>query len=144
MSRMASFSLQFDSFRAFVDEYSSRLSERALFLVTDSPEAIGTAVEFSLGLSDEFRLLQGSGEVVWIVQESSGETPSGMAIRILDVDEPTQRLLERLVENQRKKGGETFSVKAPPEAATVAADASQQTPAASPRTPSAEMDAPAI
>ena len=144
MSRMASFSLQFDSFRAFVDEYSSRLSERALFLVTDSPEAIGTAVEFSLGLSDEFRLLQGSGEVVWIVQESSGETPSGMAIRILEVDEPTERLLARLVENQRKKGGKTFSVKAPPEAATVAADASPQTPAASPRTPTAEMDAPAI
>ena len=124
----AQFSLEFESFRAFVDQYSVRLSERALFLPTRSPEPVGSTVEFSFSLSDEFRLLKGSGEVVWTLAEAAGGGSPGMAVRIAEADEPSQRLLERLVANHRKKGGEPFSLEPPPGAVTGAVEPSAAPP----------------
>ncbi len=101
--------LRFESFRAFIEEYSSRISEEGMFLATKSVQDPGTSVEFEISLSDDFRLLHGVGEVVWKVEPGSGsEHPAGMAVRFKDTDEPSRRLIARLVDNHRKAGGSPF------------------------------------
>ncbi len=101
--------LRFESFRAFIEEYSSRISEEGMFLATDAVQEVGTSVEFEISLSDDFRLLHGVGEVVWKVSPKAGSKhPAGMAVRFKDTDEPSRRLIARLVDNHRKAGGSPF------------------------------------
>lgn len=130
MTERATFNLEFESFRAFVDEYSPRLADHGLFLPTHEPEPVGSVVEFSLSLSDEFRLLQGTGEVVWTLAEVTELGSPGMAVRILEADESTRRLLDRLIDNHRKKGGEPFSLEPPPGAVTAPAEVAAESPEA--------------
>ncbi len=115
--------LEFESFREFVEEYSSRISAQGIFIATDSPPSVGSAVEFRISLSDDFRLLQGTGEVAWTVGEGEAPgLPAGMALRLSEVDDSSRRLIERLVENHRNSGGDVFDLElgeaAPPEAAS--------------------------
>jgi uncharacterized protein (TIGR02266 family) len=107
-------SLEFGSFREFVELYAGRISEQGMYIETAKPGEVGSNVEFEVALSDNFRLLHGTGEVIWSVGVAGIlELPPGMAIRFKDTDEPSRRLIARLVDKRRKSGGEVFSLERP-------------------------------
>lgn len=108
--------LEFGSFREFIDDYSAHVSGNGMFLL-GSPRRTGERVAFEVRLSDDFRLIHGTGTVEWSVPVSTPDRPSGAALRFTDLDEPSRRLVARLVDNHRESGGVPFDVDArPPEA----------------------------
>lgn len=77
------------------------------FLEAGAP-AVGETVDFEVRLSDDFRLVNGRGEIAW----RRGGADGGLGVRFLDLDEPSKRLVARLVSNFVKDGGEPFDVEA--------------------------------
>lgn len=105
--------LEFGSFREFIDDYSAHVSGDGMFLL-GSPRRTGERVAFEVRLSDDFRLIHGTGTVEWSVPVSTPDRPSGAALRFTDLDEPSRRLVARLVDNHREAGGVPFDVDARP------------------------------
>lgn len=110
--------LEFPSFRDFIDAYSPIISEEGIFIrnedVSESNAfAVGDRVDFEVRLKDDFRLIQGSGEVVWLGPSQAAGGATGTAIRFHDVDEPSQRLIARLVGNYSRDGGALFELGEP-------------------------------
>src|SRR5262245_9563799 len=72
-------SLKFKEFRGFITEVSSNLSLGGMFIRTTAPKPVGTIFDFELSLTDDFKLVQGIGEVLWIREVDDGpERPRGM------------------------------------------------------------------
>lgn len=104
--------LEFDRFQGFVEEYSSNLSLGGMFIRTDEPKPPGTLVEFELALQeDDFTLIQGSGEVVWVREREEGETqPAGMGIRFRELNQRSEDLILQLVQTHLEEGGQPFEL----------------------------------
>ena len=66
--------LEFEKFSGFITEYSSNLSEGGMFIKTDDPKPLGTILSFEFKLKDNFKLIQGLGEVVWVKEQDNGPT----------------------------------------------------------------------
>src|ERR1044072_4912981 len=99
-------SLKFKEFRGFITEYSQNLSMGGMFIRTTSPKPVGTIFDFELSLTDDFKLVQGIGEVLWVRDVDDGpERPSGMGVRFLDLSSESRRLIQRIVEEQVADGG---------------------------------------
>ena len=110
--------IEFPSFRDFIDAYSPIISEAGIFIrnadVSESNAfSVGDRVDFEVRLKDDFRLIQGSGDVVWLGPSEAAEGAAGTAIRFHDVDEPSQRLISRLVGNYVRDGGKLFEIGGP-------------------------------
>lgn len=109
--------LEFPSFRDFIEAYSPVISQRGMFIrnsdVSQSQAfTVGDRIDFEVRLKDDFRLMKGSGEVVWLGRSSSAGEESGTAVRFDDLDEPSQRLVARLLENYTRDGGKPFDLEA--------------------------------
>lgn len=107
--------IEFPSFRDFIDAYSPIISEEGIFIrnqdVSESNAfSVGDRVAFEVRLKDDFRLIQGAGEVVWLGPSDAASGAMGTAIRFHDVDEPSRRLISRLVGNYVRDGGKLFEV----------------------------------
>ncbi len=102
--------LEFESFQAFLEECSSRISEEGIFLATEEPRAVGSTVEFHLGLDSDFPLLRGTGEVVWVVEPDGGGEAPGMAVRYQTTDPATATLSRKIAERQRQRTGSAFEL----------------------------------
>ncbi|MCP4205121.1 MAG: hypothetical protein GY769_24695 [bacterium] len=110
--------IEFPSFRDFIDAYSPMISEEGIFIrnadVSESNAfSVGDRVDFEVRLKDDFRLIQGSGEVAWLGSAEAADGAAGTAIRFHDVDAPSQRLISRLVGNYVRDGGKLFEVGGP-------------------------------
>jgi len=104
-------SLKFKEFRGFITEYSQNLSMGGMFIRTSSPKPVGTIFDFELSLTDDFKLVQGIGEVIWVREVDAGpEKPSGMGVRFLDLSSESRRLIQRIVEEQIAHGGTPFEL----------------------------------
>jgi len=86
--------LRYDSVLDFVDTQSMNISRTGMFIVTDTPAPLGSTVEFEFSLSDGFVLLMGLAEVVRV---ASGGIVEGMGVRFLDLDDATERVIDRIV-----------------------------------------------
>ncbi len=107
-------SLKFKEFRGFITEYSQNLSMGGMFIRTTSPKPVGTIFDFELSLTDDFKLVQGIGEVIWVREADDGpERPSGMGVRFLDLSSESRRLIQRIVEEQVAHGGTPFELEPP-------------------------------
>jgi uncharacterized protein (TIGR02266 family) len=107
-------SLKFKEFRGFITEYSSNLSLGGMFIRTTSPKPIGTIFDFELSLTDDFKLVQGIGEVMWIRADEGGpERPAGMGVRFLDLSPDSRKLIQRIVDEHVEHGGVPFELEAP-------------------------------
>jgi uncharacterized protein (TIGR02266 family) len=107
-------SLKFKEFRGFITEYSQNLSMGGMFIRTTSPKPVGTIFDFELSLTDDFKLVQGIGEVIWVRERDDGaERPSGMGVRFLDLSSESRRLIQRIVEEQVAHGGTPFELEPP-------------------------------
>jgi len=108
-SAASRFRLRFEKFASFVEAYGSHISLGGIFLETDDPRPVGSQVAFEVELSDGYRLLEGSGEVIWIRRRPRGpEAPAGMALRFQTLDEQGRELVLKMLEEQVKGGGEPF------------------------------------
>src|SRR3954451_789432 len=107
-------SLKFKEFRGFITEYSENISLGGMFIRTSSPKPPGTIFDFELTLADDFKLVQGIGEVVWIRQtDEASERPSGMGVRFLDLSPESRKLIQRMVDEQVARGGRPFELEPP-------------------------------
>ena len=108
-------SLKFKEFRGFITEVSHNVSLGGMFIGTTSPKPPGTIFDFELSLTDDFKLVQGIGEVVWIREGDGGPgRPPGMGVRFLDLSPESRRLVQRIVEEHVGGGGVLFELEAAP------------------------------
>lgn len=126
--------LEFPSFQDFLRSCSPFISEQGMFLRTDEVQPVGAQVGFDVGLGDDFPILRGSGEVVWVVEpDAEGIGAPGMALRYRETDDSTQRLIRRIAERHREQTGEVFELeRADASAALPAGETLEETPAEAP------------
>jgi Tfp pilus assembly protein PilZ len=121
-SRLRRIVLEFESFRDFIQAFSPVVSEEGMFVaaekITDELPSVGEEIEFEVTLTDDFRLVNGRGEVAWVRTADDSPADAGVAVRFLDLDEPSRRLVSRLLTNYTKDGGQVFELATP----TVAPD----------------------
>ena len=112
--------LKFDRFSGFISEFSSNVSQGGMFIRTRTPEPVGTVLDFGFRLGDDYELIHGRGEVVWIrAQDQASDRPAGMGIRFLELSAGSRELIRKMVENFVQAGGTPFDVsqaQAPPPA----------------------------
>lgn len=89
--------LEFASFHEVLDNYARRLSEEGIFFATSEPRAVGSQVDFHVRIRDGFSVLQGYGEVVQTTDE-------GLFLRLNYLDNPSLKLLPKLLEHYRRSG----------------------------------------
>ncbi len=113
--------LKFDRFSGFISEFSSNISQGGMFIRTRTPEPIGTVLDFGFRLGDDYELIHGRGEVVWVrALDESDERLAGMGIRFLELSAGSRELIRKMVETYEQAGGTPFDVAqapAPPPAA---------------------------
>ncbi len=120
--------LEFPSFRDFIDAYSPIIAEDGIFIrdedvAKSNAFTVGDHIDFEVRLKDDFRLIQGKGEVIRLGTDEAAGGASGAAVRFREIDEPSQRLISRLVDNYVRDGGKLFAVGAPVAAAAAEAAA---------------------
>jgi uncharacterized protein (TIGR02266 family) len=116
-------SLKFKEFQGFVNEYSENVSAGGMFIRTSSPQPVGTVFDFELTLGDDYTLIHGLGEVVWVRERDEGfDRPPGMGVRFLSLDPGSRRLIDRMVAERLARGGGSGPAR-DPHLAPVATDA---------------------
>jgi hypothetical protein len=90
---------RFQSFVDFVETQSMNMSRTGIFLSTREVLAVGTILDMELTLVDGFPLLRGRGEVMRV-----SITPPGVGVKFKQLDEASQRLLEKIVEVNIQEG----------------------------------------
>ena len=104
--------LKFHHFGGFFIEYSANISMTGMFIQTESPKPPGSVFIFEIWLGEEYRLVHGLGEVVWIREHHESEDrPAGMGIRFLKIDEESLGVVERIIAEHVQKGGEIFDLR---------------------------------
>ncbi len=99
-------SLKFKEFQGFVNEYSENVSAGGMFIRTTSPQPVGTVFDFEFTLGDDYTLIHGLGEVVWVRERDEGfDRPPGMGVRFLSLDPGSRKLIDRMVADRLERGG---------------------------------------
>ncbi len=89
--------LELGSFQEVLDRCASRLSEEGLYFETTEAGAVGSEVKFEVRIRDSFSVLRGEGEIVRATDE-------GVYVRLAYLDQPSLKLLPKLVEHFRRQG----------------------------------------
>src|SRR5262249_46601011 len=107
--------LEFEKFSGFISEYCMNISQGGMFIKTDDIKPIGTVLSFEFRLSDNFKLIQGLGEVVWVRGKDGGaEKPKGIGVRFHDIDSKSRELIRTMVNRYISEGGTPFQIEPPP------------------------------
>jgi uncharacterized protein (TIGR02266 family) len=107
--------IRFDRFDDFVDEVSVNLSATGMFIRTREPRPPGAVFNFQFQLGEDFSLIEGRAEVIWRRRLSEGpDRPPGMGVKFLNLDVPSQKLIDRLIAQQ--EDAEPRTVEAEPAA----------------------------
>ena len=103
--------LKFHHFGGFFIEYSANISLTGMFIKTESPKAPGSVFIFEIWLGDEYKLVHGLGEVVWVRHTEEGpDRLPGMGVRYLKIGEESRGVIERVIAEHVQKGGEVFDL----------------------------------
>ncbi len=103
--------VRFERFDSFVEEVSSNLSETGMFITTRSPAQPGQVFELQFTLGEDFALIEGAAEVVWVRERAVGpDQPAGMGVRFVRLDDSSRAVIRRLVSAYRAAGEEPFDV----------------------------------
>ncbi len=94
----------------FIEHHSYDVSRGGMFIKTPSPFPPGTLLKFEVKIADEQRLMQGVGRVVWKreEQDASTDSPAGMGVKFIKIDDASQALIERLVDSRGDEGPGAF------------------------------------
>jgi uncharacterized protein (TIGR02266 family) len=103
----------------FIENHSHDVSKGGIFIKTSTPFPQGTLLKFEIRLSGDQAVIAGVGRVVWKREASTSgtESPAGMGVKFIKIDENSRAVIDRLVgakENAgiaftselEKKGGE--------------------------------------
>lgn len=90
----------------FIEHHSYDVSRGGMFIKTPSPFPPGTLLKFEVKIADEQRVLQGVGRVVWKREKADAgeESPAGMGIKFIKIDDASQSVIERLVDARAGEG----------------------------------------
>lgn len=111
----APYQQRFQNFSSFVEYYTPWISLSGMFLPSHHLRPLGSMVAFQITLEDGFRLLDGSGEVIWTQhQQADDKVPSGMGLRFTELSENSRSLISKMLEEHVRQGGEIFELKPPP------------------------------
>ena len=81
----------------------------------EAPKLPGSVFIFEVWLGDEYKLVHGLGEVVWVrMEQEARDRPAGMGIRFLKSDDESQAVIERVIAEQVGRGGQVFDLERPP------------------------------
>jgi hypothetical protein len=75
------------------------ISRSGMFLLADDSLAVGTPIDFELSLTDGFPLLRGRGDVARV-----SSNPRGLGIRFRELDDPSRKLLDRILHINAQEG----------------------------------------
>lgn len=104
-------SLVFESFRHFLDEYSSHISMGGMFIGARRPLPPGSLCQLEFRLRDGYPLLLGRGEVVWTrAREEGPGRPPGMGVRFRDLEGSSRDLVFAIVEHRLAEGDSLFEL----------------------------------
>jgi hypothetical protein len=96
---------EYDSFSDLLNRCASRISEEGLVVIAKSAANLGSTMKFELRIRDGFSVLAGEGEVVRFEEIDEGDSSRfNVALRFLHLDQPSLKLLPRLIEHYRKRG----------------------------------------
>jgi len=99
-------SLKFKEFRGFITEFSENISTGGMFIRTTRPQPPGSIFDFELTLGEDYTLIHGLGEVVWVREKDEGfDRPAGMGVRFLSLDPDSRRLIDEIVARRLEKEG---------------------------------------
>ncbi|HXU81251.1 MAG TPA: PilZ domain-containing protein [Polyangia bacterium] len=90
---------RYQSFLDFVETQSMNVSRSGMFIGSKTSVPIGTPIDFEFALADGFPLLRGTGEVTRI-----STNPPGVGVRFDRLDEPSRKLIDRIVEINAEEG----------------------------------------
>ncbi len=81
----------------FVENHAHDVGSGGMFLRSTAPLPPGTLVAFEIRLAGEQAIIAGVGRVVWKRDTPDGQRPAGMGVKFIDVDDPSQEVLDRLL-----------------------------------------------
>jgi uncharacterized protein (TIGR02266 family) len=90
---------RYQSIIDFVETQSMNVSRSGMFIASKTSVPIGTAIDFEFSLADGVPLLKGTGEVTRI-----SANPAGVGVRFKQLDEPSRKLIDRIVEVNAEEG----------------------------------------
>lgn len=90
---------RYQSFIEFVESQSANISRSGMFIVTTQALPTGTIIDFEFALADGYPLLRGKAEVV-----RTSTKPLGIGVRFQQLDEPSRRLIERIITINSQEG----------------------------------------
>jgi len=84
---------------------AGNVSLTGMFIRTQQPRPAGSFLQFELSLGDEWDLVKGVGQVVWVrFDHEPPVRPAGMGIRFRWMDEDGQDTLLRIANPQIRRG----------------------------------------
>jgi uncharacterized protein (TIGR02266 family) len=94
----------------FIEHHSHDVSRGGIFIKTPSPFPPGTLLKFEIRIQDEQSVLAGVGRVVWKrdAGEPGLESPAGMGVKFIKIDDKSKGLIQRLVESQPEGTASAF------------------------------------
>ena len=99
--------MEFEKFSGFISEYSENVSEGGMFIKTATPRQMGSVFAIEFKLKDDYKLIQGWGEVVWVREKTeTPDKPAGMGIRFLDIDQSSKELIRNIISIHKKDPGD--------------------------------------
>ncbi|WP_395810387.1 TIGR02266 family protein [Archangium minus] len=121
---------------SFVEEFAVNISPGGMFIRSREPQPVGTPVKFEVRIADGLRVMRGAAIVRWVRPPEDLSGPPGMGIQFTELDEPSQALVERMLQ---RKGAmpaavPTMPANTPPPVAAVPV-ATVRPPAAAPVAP---------
>jgi uncharacterized protein (TIGR02266 family) len=90
---------RYQSFIDFIETQSMNISRSGMFIASKASVPIGTGIDFEFSLADGFPLLRGRAEVTRI-----SANPPGVGVRFDELDEPSRKLIDRIVEVNTEEG----------------------------------------
>jgi uncharacterized protein (TIGR02266 family) len=103
--------LRFEDVQEFVDEYAGNLSLGGMFVTSERPRPVGSALSFDFRLSNDTPIVHGRGVVVWVRERPLGpDRPAGMGIRFTQVDPTGKEIIGKVVDLYIEQGGTPFDL----------------------------------
>ncbi len=101
--------LECENFQAFLNDYAANISAEGMFVRTTEPPPVGSLVDFCVRLKDDFKLIHGTAEIVWVrpAGNAEGLTP-GVGMKFKDLVDPSADLIRKIIDRNRSEGGEPF------------------------------------
>jgi uncharacterized protein (TIGR02266 family) len=90
---------RYQSIIDFIETQSMNISRSGMFIASKSSVAVGTPIDFEFSLADGFPLLRGTGEVTRV-----SASPPGVGVRFNQLDEPSRKLIDRIVQINAEEG----------------------------------------